>query len=112
MFSLIRFSLSFLFSFLILSIPINKESLFTHIHEASAPFTNEFIGVLSKNTTKAINETTEIGRRAFSNTKPKDNQSDKIKATQSAARKSQTMPHDDYTVEEKELLKRVFEKAH
>ena len=112
MFSLIKFAFSFVFSFLILSIPINDQSLFTHIHEASAPFTEEFIGVLSKNTTKAINETTEIGRRAFSNTKPKENQSDKVKATQSSTRRSPSVNHEDYTVEEKELLKRVFEKAH
>jgi hypothetical protein len=111
MFFIIKFTLTFIASFLILSIPIQNKQLFSHIHHAFEPFTNEFVRVVKRNGQRALKETSEIGKRAFSNTKPTDSAvKDKVSETQSSFKKAEIF-HDDYTDEEKDLLLRVLESA-
>lgn len=105
MLTFIKFSLSFVLSFLVLSIPIQDRALFDHIHESTSPFTEEFFQIVKRNTSKAVEETSEVGRRAFNNTRPVK---DQVQAQQSSLKKEADF-HEDYTVEEKELLLRVLE---
>jgi hypothetical protein len=112
MFFLIKFTISFVVSFVILSIPVKNTTLFEVVHEATGPFTQEFVSIVKRNTTKAVRETGEVGIKAFSNTKPTETIRDQIQSTKSSITRSlENAPtiHDDYTDEEREMLKRIFE---
>lgn len=112
MFTFMKFIMTFTFSFLILSIPIKNDHLFTHIHEATRPFTAEFMNIVRRNTQQAVQETSEIGRRAFTNTRPvQEAVNDKVNETRSSFKKQEIF-HDDYTDEERDLLMRVLKSAH
>lgn len=114
MFFIIKFLISFVVSFIILSIPVNDTTLFSVVHQATGPFTQEFVSIVKRNTTKAVRETGEVGIKAFSNTKPTETIRDQIQSKKSSITRSLDNPpavHEDYTDEEREMLKRIFESA-
>lgn len=112
MFFLIKFTLSFSLSFLILSIPINNQTLFEQIHKTTEPFTQDLISTLKKNALKTTEDITEVGRKAFHNTSLEHLSTDKVKESQSSQLRREIIEqHQDYTVEEKESLLRILEKA-
>lgn len=112
MFFIIKFTLSFTLSFLILSIPVNNQTLFDLIHDSTRPYTQDIVSVVRKNAKKTTSEITEVGKKAFGNTSPSETPYDKVKETQSSQiRKEIIENHQDYTVEEKQSLLRILEKA-
>lgn len=112
MFFLIKFTLSFSLSFLILSIPIKNQTLFEQIHSATKPYTQDLISALKKNAIKTTEDITEVGKKAFHNTSAEHLSTDKvIESKSSQLRREIIEQHQDYTVEEKESLLRVLEKA-
>ena len=114
MFFLIKFCLSFFVSFLILSIPINDQALFYLVHQATEPYTTEFISIVRRNTSRAVQETSEVGIKAFTNTRPKGDYGDQVHSKKSSVRRPESLSqtHDDYTNEEREMLNKIFESAH
>jgi hypothetical protein len=66
---LFRFSIYFIINFLILSIPIHKQTLFTYLQDA----TNPIVGPVLQNISDSFQKTAETSRRLYSNSEPKIN---------------------------------------
>lgn len=112
MFFILKFSLTFICSFLILSIPISNQTLFEHIHDSTYPYTKNVVSVVKKNLRKTTDEISEVGKNAFHNTRPKETPFDKVRDIKSSIVKEELIEsHNDYTDEEKASLLRVLEKA-
>lgn len=112
MFFLIRFSIYFTISFIILSIPINNSSLFEQIHQTTGPFTDDFVSMITNRVERTKDDLKEVGKKAFSNTSPKHQDSVQSRLSSSTKDEILEKAQDDYTVEERESLLRVLkEKA-
>ena len=94
------------FSFLIFSIPIKNQPVFEHISAIFGPTTQGFLGDFEKRAT----ETFDVGASALNKLfKTMPEVSDKLELTQSSSSKEE-LPMEDYTREERELLKTILEK--
>jgi len=111
MFFMIKFSISFVVSFLILSIPVGERTLFQRMNSFTAPYTKQVFNIVSKNTNEVVGVTKEASQKLFDNTKPA--MVDQIKEKSSSVRRSakeeiQKDLSEDYTMEEKQLLEQVL----
>ena len=85
MFRLIRFTIAFSLTFIILSIPWNKKTLFYHLSSVTAPMTNMVFNSITDNAKNTINKTKDISKDLF--TKSKTTHTDRVQKTNSAIRK-------------------------
>jgi len=115
MFFIFKFFLYFSISFIILSFPLGEKPLFEHVNKFAKPYTTNIYKSVKSNVTSGLNKGSQIGHDLFLNTTPK---TDKVKTKYSALKKSNKkieeeidFHHETYTIEEKELLKKVLKKA-
>lgn len=108
MFFILRFSLYFTFSFLILSLPIQDGPLFNKIYDITSPVTQSIVSYVKNKVGHTTSELQEVGQRAFSNTSDIPKTIDKVSSELSSNVKEEIEKHDSYTVEEKESLLQVL----
>lgn len=114
MFFIIKFSISFVASFLILSIPIGDKTLFQSLSTITAPYTQQVFKVVSKNTTEVVVVTKEASKKIFHNTRPElvDQIKEKSSSVSRKARREiqqiQEEMSEEYTIEERQMLEQVL----
>ncbi|ATH06555.1 hypothetical protein BIY24_00930 [Halobacteriovorax marinus] len=115
MFFVFKFFLYFSISFIILSFPLSDKTVFEHMNKFTKPYTANIYKSVKSNFNSGIKQGTHYGKELFSNTSSK---SDQVKTKYSSVKKSMKQieneiesHHDNFTVEEKELLKKVLKKA-
>lgn len=102
----IRSLLWFSVSFVVLSIPIKEKPLFNHL---SNVFGDSAQSVIQDFSVKA-GESLHVGKKAIEQmfrTVPKSSASDKVKVKQSAIER-EALPEEEYTIEEREMLKQIL----
>jgi len=113
MFSLIKFTVAFCLSFVLLSIPIQRKPLFYYLNDWAAPITGEIFDNSKSVLIKGVKEGKSFGKKIFNNAKP---DLDKISIQSSSidrVKKSslETLDkenHSDYTDEEKDMLTKIL----
>ncbi|OUR93117.1 hypothetical protein A9Q84_21685 [Halobacteriovorax marinus] len=115
MFFIFKFCLYFSISFIILSFPLGEKPLFEHVNKFTKPYTENIYKSVKTNVNSGINKGSQLGQELFSNTSPNI---DKVKTKYSSLKKSTRdieeeieSHHGNFTIEEKELLKKVLKKA-
>lgn len=115
MFFIFKFCLYFSISFIILSFPLGEKPLFEHVNKFAKPYTTNIYKSVKSNVSTGITKGSQLGHDLFLNTSPKI---DKVKTKNSSVKKSEkkieeeiNSHHETYTVEERELLKKVLKKA-
>ena len=105
MITMIKFSLTFFVSFIILSIPVGEQNLFNWLHVKTSHYQQPFIN--------AFKESIQIGKvhsnKFFNNTRP--SQSDVVRKVEASTEK-QDAHHETYTAEEKDFLIKVLQGSH
>ncbi len=99
----------FSFSFLVLSVPVSDKPLFDHISGVFGPTAQGVINDFGKR----AGETVQVGKKVIKQlfeTIPSS--ADKVEIRQSSSvkkiREIEVNPNDEYTIEEKELLKNIL----
>lgn len=84
-----KFTLSFVISYIILTIPFSGKSLFYHINKMTGPIGISVSKSIKKNITKSVIKTKKIGKQLFINSNPPDDPEvhDQIKRKQAAIAK-------------------------
>ena len=111
MFFIVKFTISFVASFLILSIPIGERTLFQSLSTVTAPYTKQVFSLVSKNTNEVVGVTRNASRKFFDNTKPALVDQIKEKSSSVSKKTRQEIQQDlseDYTIEERQLLEQVL----
>ncbi len=114
MFFIIKFSISFVVSFIILSIPIGEKTLFQGLSSITAPYTQQVFKLVTKNTKEVVGVTKDASRKIFHNTKPElvDQIKEKSSSVSRSARERiEEVKEDlseDYTIEERQMLEQVL----
>ncbi|PIK14534.1 MAG: hypothetical protein CES88_09320 [Halobacteriovorax sp. JY17] len=115
MFFMFKFCLYFSISFIILSFPLANKPIFEYMNQFTKPYTANIYKAVKSNFNSGIEQGSQMGKDLFSNTSAK---SDQVKTKYSSVKKSMKQiddeiekNHDSFTVEEKELLKKVLKKA-
>ncbi|GEM_PF-651118 len=115
MFFMFKFFLYFSISFVILSFPLADKPIFEHMNQFTQPYTSNIYKAVKSNFNNGVEHGSKIGKDLFSNTSAK---SDQVKTKYSSVKKSMKQieadiekNHDNFTVEEKELLRNVLKKA-
>ncbi len=114
MFFIIKFSLSFVASFLILSIPIGDKTLFQSLSTITAPYTQQVFQTVSQKSTEVVGVTKEASRKIFHNTKPelvdqiKEQSSSVSKKARQEIREIQEVMAEEYTIEERQMLEQIL----
>jgi hypothetical protein len=78
-----KFSLAFVFSFVILSFKIDNRSIFYHVSEFTGPLGTEVQNSLGKSVKRSFSKTKKLGKGLFNNADPKYIK-DSIKSQQSS----------------------------
>lgn len=113
MFFILKFTISFVASFLILSIPIGKVTVFENLNKLTSPYTSKVFGIISKNSQEIVDVTRDASNKIFDNTKPSITDQVKEKAS-SVSREAENLTEDlieDYTTEERQLLESVLKRG-
>lgn len=113
MFFILKFTISFVASFLILSIPVGKVTVFENLNKLTSPYTNKVFSIISKNSQEIAQVTKDASNKIFDNTKPAITDQVKEKAS-SMSREAEDYKDElveDYTTEEKQLLESVLKKG-
>lgn len=114
---LIKFPVYFAISFLILSIPINRKSLFYYVDEFTSQFTHPINVQIGKNLSKGNQLLKEISKKLFSTNIPSNLDSiqsnmsgrQRVKTENLVIETDETVEHEEiYTKEDKSLLKEVL----
>lgn len=114
MFFILKFSISFVVSFLILSIPIGDKTLFQSLSAVTAPYTKQVFKVVTKNTNEVVGVTKEATHKIFHNTKPemvdqiKEKSSSVSRKVRQEIKEVQEDLSEDYTIEERQMLEQVL----
>lgn len=95
MFSALKFIFHFIISYLILNITISSKPLFYHINSSLSPIVSKFITVFNIVSQESIDKSKKKIKKAI---------------TTSNTKKAPSHAHSDYTVKEKELLKKLLNK--
>ncbi|TNE98089.1 MAG: hypothetical protein EP326_10430 [Deltaproteobacteria bacterium] len=120
MFFMLKFTIYFSISFVILCIPIQNRTLFNLIHKHASPYTTQIFSEVEKAASNQIQKGSKFTKKFFSNSNP--DQQDKVIAKFSSTKKpmmenvEELMKDEDteeegYTVEEKELLNKILKEA-
>lgn len=94
----------FCLSFLVLSVPIKREPIFNHLTNIFGESAQDLIDDFSTKASQSV----KVGKRAIEQlfqTVPQN--SDRLKVKQSSVKK-EVPPEDEYTIEERELLKQIL----
>jgi hypothetical protein len=113
--SLAKFIIAFCLSYAILCIPVSRQPLFSHLHQWTTPYAQEFMSYLKDASKRGWEHT----KKLFSNSTPQ--MQDSVHSTFSAPQKEiYRSPAiivedngevlDTYTREEKELLTKILSK--
>lgn len=70
MFKIFKFALSFSFSFIILSYPINDRPIFEHMSSVTAPYTQNVLSQINLFFGTTIQSSKKLGEQLFSNSVP------------------------------------------
>jgi hypothetical protein len=111
MFSMLKFLITFCFSFLLLSIPVQRKPLFYYLNQWAQPITNEVFSGSKDVLLEGVKKSKSFGQKIFNNTVP---QKDEISLQNSSIDKSKKQALDiidhgeDYTAEEKDMLKKIL----
>ena len=76
MFSLFKFSISFVISFLILAFPINGKPVFYYVFQVAAPMTNGIYDGIKTGANESLKKGKEVGWSFFTNAIPPSNNSE------------------------------------
>lgn len=110
---IVKFLFSFVISFMILSFPMGNRVLFDHLTGITQPITDKVFSFLKTNAKENLKLGKEITGKLLNNTVPEmEAKKDSIKSTYSATKKIIKKIEDhgeNYTDEEKELLKNILE---
>ncbi len=110
-----KFSFYFILSFFILSIPINQRTFFGCITDYTSKYTTPIYASVKNNAHRGIERGKKFAKKLFSNSIPAEKVSDSITRQYSAPQKDHNefeLPADSYTVEEKELIRKLTTKGH
>ena len=111
MFSMLKFVITFCFSFLLLSIPVQNKPLFYYLNQWAKPITNEVFSGSRDVLLKGVKRSKNFSQQIFNNTVP---QKDEISLQNSSLDKGkhEALKHidhgEDYTAEEKDMLKKIL----
>lgn len=121
MFTIIKFTFSFLISFIILSFPVGETPLFEILHRVSSPYISPIYDITINYGQKGVKEVTKYSKKAFTNSGITSNQfdQDKINTITSAAKKTSSQKLEEVetfleekrnkmTQEEKEKIRQVL----
>lgn len=108
MFSLIKFCLTFCFSFLLLSLPLNDKPLFFYLDDWARPFTSKVFKHTQIVFLESVEDGKSFGTKIFNNSLPKSTpeHKDTIQTKSSALEKD--ILSDSYTDEEKNMLSKIL----
>jgi len=68
---LFKFSLTFVFCFVIMSFQVNNKTIFSHLSEITGPIGSDVQSSLQKSVKRSYKKSKEIGEEFFSNSDPK-----------------------------------------
>lgn len=113
MFSMLKFLITFSISFLLLSIPVQKKPLFYYLNQWAEPITNEVFSGSKEVLLEGVKKSKTFSQKLFNNTVPKE---DAISLQNSSVDKNKILDdidhdHDhgeDYTAEERDMLKKIL----
>lgn len=80
----IKFSIAFILSFIILSVPFSKRPLFYHLSKLTGPIGGDIKQSISKSVKRSVDKSQELGSQLFSNSEPPKIFDDRIKSKQSS----------------------------
>lgn len=114
MFFILKFMISFVVSFLILSIPMGKVTIFEGLSKVTSPYTQKVFSLISKNSKEIVGVTKEASGKFFDNTKPA--LVDQVMEQSSSVSRGlgEALEEDlveDYTSEERALLEKILKKG-
>ena len=102
---LIKFAVYFTISFLILNFPVADKKIFNHIEVLTDPVANKFYKKIGSRSKDILDEGKKVTKKMFNNTSKKD----VIRTGQSSSfKKSNSLPKDDYTPEERDALLKIL----
>jgi hypothetical protein len=116
-----KFTLSFVISYIILTIPFSGRSLFYHINKMTGPIGISVSKSIKKNISKSVIKTQKIGKQLFINSNPPDDPEihDQIKRKQAAiakkrksifsSRRKERLLQEELTHKEVEQLDKLIE---
>lgn len=67
---LLKFTIAFVISFFILSVPVNNRSIYSHLSRYTSSYTDNLFKTVNRHITSSIRETKKLGRKLFSNANP------------------------------------------
>ncbi|PJB52531.1 MAG: hypothetical protein CO099_12120 [Bdellovibrio sp. CG_4_9_14_3_um_filter_39_7] len=109
---LIRFPFYFALSFAILSIPLGKKRVFDHLEDVVSPYTRQVASFSSHWSSKIFKDSKALTNQAMNNIKPQaDTVKSSLSSTRSEEKRTFESTEDDYTQEEKELLRKIFNES-
>ena len=115
MFRLLRFTIYFSLSYLILNIPIGHIKLFDFLGKHTDPYIERGWSQLNEIKDNQIKKGKNVGKKIFSNTLPKNQDEVKSQLSSNQGKKKEKIKKqidkehiDNYTVEERELLKKII----
>lgn len=110
MFSMIKFCIAFCFSFLLLSLPLNKKPLFFYLDDWAKPFTSRVFKHTQIVFLESVEDGKTFGKKIFNNSLPESESTsqkgDTIQTKSSALEKD--IQNDNYTDEEKDMLSKIL----
>ena len=121
MFFILKFSIYFAISFLILSFPVTKKTLFSLIHSQTNKYTNKIFQNLSNKTEESLKTGKYYSKKIFSNSEPtiQDKVFSKFSSTQKDHYMDQEVEEvykelegEKFTNEEKQTLDRILKETH
>jgi hypothetical protein len=117
---MIKFTIYFSISFVILCIPIQKTTLFDIIHNHAKPYTTQIFSNVEQAASHQIKKGSNFTKKFFSNSNPGDHQ-DKVITKFSSTKKiavenidelmKDDVQDEEYTPEERELLNKILKEA-
>jgi hypothetical protein len=124
MFFILKFVISFTISFVILSFPIsNDRPLFYYVHKISSPYTQQIFGEMKHYVEQSGRQTLLFAKQLFANADP--GVAGRVRASAVAhGERDESLDHptnisiqgqgevEEYTPEEKELLKKILMQGH
>jgi hypothetical protein len=109
MFSMLKLFITFCFSFLLLSIPVQRKPLFYYLNQWAKPITNEVFSGSKEAILKGVKSSKSFSHKLFNNSVP---EADKISIQSSSIDKKKALKKMDhgegYTAEEKDMLKKIL----
>lgn len=103
-----KFIFNFSVSFILLSIPVNKKPVFSHLYDFTKPYTQRIIGFSEEAFQTIYVDVSAILKKSYSNSTPSALEEDSLNLSASASEEIESHA-ESYTDEEKEALKKIFQ---